>query len=49
MKTRSWFSVSDRSMLAWAGFCRNVPDYGPVYAGMTMTANAAVEPYKKVS
>jgi putative SOS response-associated peptidase YedK len=44
-KTRSWFSVSDRPLLAWAGFCRNVPDYGPVYAGMTMTANAAVEPY----
>lgn len=43
--TRSWFSVSDRPMLAWAGFCRNVPDYGPVYAGMTMAANAAVEPY----
>jgi putative SOS response-associated peptidase YedK len=44
-KTRSWFSVSDRPLLAWAGFCRNVPNYGPVYAGMTMAANAAVEPY----
>ena len=44
-KTRSWFSVSDRPLLAWAGFCRNIPDYGPVYAGMTMAANAAVEPY----
>ena len=44
-KTRSWFSVSDRALLAWAGFCRNVPDYGPLFAGMTMTANAAVEPY----
>jgi putative SOS response-associated peptidase YedK len=44
-KTRSWFSVSDRPLIAWAGFCRNIPDYGPVYAGITMAANAAVEPY----
>lgn len=44
-KTRSWFSVTDRPLIAWAGFCRNIPDYGPVYAGMTMTANTTVEPY----
>jgi putative SOS response-associated peptidase YedK len=44
-KTRSWFSVDRQPLVAWAGFCRNVPDYGPVYAGMTMTANEAVEPY----
>jgi putative SOS response-associated peptidase YedK len=37
-KTRTWFSVKDQPITAWAGFCR-----GPVYAGMTMTANAAVE------
>lgn len=44
-KTRSWFSVKDRPLLAWAGFCRNIPEYGPVYAAMTTTANSAVEPY----
>src|SRR3546814_12386230 len=30
--------------MSWAGFCRNLPDQGPVYAGMTMGANAAVMP-----
>jgi putative SOS response-associated peptidase YedK len=41
--TRTWFSVKDQPIAAWAGFCRNLPDYGAVYAGMTMTANAEVE------
>lgn len=41
-KTRTWFSVKDQPIAAWAGFCRNIPEYGPVYAGMTMAANAAV-------
>lgn len=44
-KTRSWFSVSGEPLVAWAGFCRNTPELGPVYAGMTMTANALVMPY----
>lgn len=44
-KTRSWFSVKGEPIVAWAGFCRNVPDVGPVFAGMTMTANSAVEPW----
>lgn len=43
-KTRTWFSVKDQPIVAWAGFCRNVPDLGPVYAGMTMEANAAIPP-----
>jgi len=43
-KTRTWYSVKKQPIIAWAGFCRNVPDYGPVYAGMTMEANAAVAP-----
>lgn len=43
-KTRSWFSVRDRPVVAWAGFCRNLPEGGPVYAGMTMEANAAIPP-----
>lgn len=44
-KTRSWFSVKDEPLVAWAGFCRNLPDVGPVFAGMTMAANDAVMPY----
>lgn len=43
-KTRTWFSVMDRPILAWAGFCRNTPEFGPVYAGMTTEANSAVLP-----
>lgn len=43
-KKRTWFSVKDRPIVAWAGFCRNLPNIGPVYAGMTMTANEAIPP-----
>lgn len=44
-KTRSWFSLKGEPLVAWAGFCRNLPDVGPVFAGMTMTASDAVMPY----
>ncbi|MDH7640258.1 SOS response-associated peptidase family protein [Sphingomonas oryzagri] len=44
MKTRAWFSVRGEPILAWAGFCRTLPDFGPVYAGMTMDANTAIPP-----
>jgi len=44
-KTRTWFSVMDAPIAAWAGFCRNSEEFGPVFAGMTMTANALVMPY----
>ncbi|MFZ2994641.1 SOS response-associated peptidase family protein [Sphingobium sp.] len=43
-KTRTWFSVKDQPIAAWAGFCRNIPGEGPVYAGMTMEANEAIPP-----
>jgi putative SOS response-associated peptidase YedK len=43
-KTRTWFSLIGEPVMAWAGFCRNLADYGPVYAGMTMTANSLVAP-----
>lgn len=43
-KTRTWFSVKGQPMFAWAGFCRNTEELGPVYAGMTMDANNAVAP-----
>jgi len=41
-RTRTWYSLVDQPIMAWAGFCRNTPEFGPVYAGMTMEANAAV-------
>ena len=44
-KTRTWFGVKDEPLMAWAGFCRNTAQFGPVFAGMTMTANSAVLPY----
>lgn len=43
-KTRTWFSLAGQPIMAWAGFCRNIPDVGPVYAGMTMEANEAIPP-----
>lgn len=44
-KTRTWFAVEGEPLVAWAGFCRNTPEFGPVFAGMTMTANEAVMPF----
>lgn len=44
-KTRTWFSVTGEPLFAWGGFCRNTPELGPVFAGMTMKANDLVEPY----
>lgn len=44
-KTRTWFSIEGEPIAGWAGFCRNTPEFGPVYAGMTMTANDVVMPY----
>jgi putative SOS response-associated peptidase YedK len=44
-KTRSWFSVRGEPLVAWAGFCRNLPDVGAVFAGMTTAANDVVMPY----
>jgi putative SOS response-associated peptidase YedK len=44
-KTRTWFSVPNEPLLAWAGFCRTTEEFGPVFAGMTMTASELVMPY----
>jgi putative SOS response-associated peptidase YedK len=43
-KTRTWFSVKGEPIAAWAGFCRKTPEFGPVFAGMTMDANEAIPP-----
>lgn len=44
-KTRSWFSKNRKPLMAWAGFAKNTPDFGPVFAGMTMTANEKIRPF----
>lgn len=44
-KTRTWFSVTGEPLFAWGGFCRNTPELGPVFAGMTMRANELIMPY----
>jgi putative SOS response-associated peptidase YedK len=42
--TRTWFNVKGEPLYAWAGFCRNTEEWGPVFAGMTMDSNEAVLP-----
>jgi putative SOS response-associated peptidase YedK len=44
-RTRTWFSVKDEPIFAWAGFCRNTELWGPCYAGMTSNSNDAVRQY----
>lgn len=41
--TRTWYSIPEEPIFAWAGFCRNTEE-GPVYAGMTCDSNPAVGP-----
>jgi putative SOS response-associated peptidase YedK len=43
-KTRTWYRVKDAALFAWAGFCRNTPEWGPVFAGMTTDSNVLVTP-----
>jgi putative SOS response-associated peptidase YedK len=43
-KTRTWFSVKDQPIMAWAGFCRRTEEFGPAYAGMTMAPNEIIPP-----
>jgi putative SOS response-associated peptidase YedK len=43
-KTRTWFSLHRQPLMAWAGFCRNTPEFGPVFAGMTGEATETVRP-----
>lgn len=44
-KTRVWFSLNRQPLMAWAGFCRNTPEFGPVFAGMTGVANEKIRPF----
>lgn len=43
-KTRTWFSVTDQPVFAWAGLWRPSAEWGDVYAGVMTEANAAVAP-----
>jgi putative SOS response-associated peptidase YedK len=40
--TRTWFSVRDWPIFAWAGFCRNTEEWGPVYGAMTTDSSTVV-------
>ena len=42
--TRTWFSVRDEPIFAWAGLWRVSDEWGPVYSGVMTDANEAVAP-----
>ncbi|ENN83767.1 hypothetical protein RHSP_40842 (plasmid) [Rhizobium freirei PRF 81] len=43
-KTRTWFSIKDEPIFAWAGLWRVSDEWGPVYSGAMTDANEAVMP-----
>lgn len=43
-KTRTWFSVTDQPVFAWAGLWRDSAEWGPVYAGVMTACNEAIRP-----
>lgn len=42
--TRTWFSLRDEPIFAWAGLWRVSDEWGPVYSGVMTDANEAVAP-----
>ena len=42
--TRTWFSVKDRPIFAWAGMWKNSDEWGPVYSGLMTDCNEVVRP-----
>ena len=42
--TRTWFSVRDRPIFAWAGMWKNSDEWGPVYSGLMTDCNEVVRP-----
>jgi len=42
--TRTWFSLRDEPVFAWAGLWRVSDEWGPVYSGVMTDANEAVAP-----
>jgi len=43
-KTRTWFTVLDRPIFAWAGLWKNSDEWGPVYSGLMTDCNEVVRP-----
>lgn len=43
-KTRTWFSLHDRPIFAWAGLWRDSAEWGPVYSGVMTDCNEAIRP-----
>ena len=43
-KTRTWFSVKDQPIFAWAGLWRDSAEWGPVFAGVMTDCNEAIRP-----
>jgi len=43
-KTRTWFSVKDEPIFAWAGLWRDSAEWGPVYSGVMTDCNEAIRP-----
>lgn len=43
-KTRTWFSLRDQPIFAWAGLWRVSEEWGPVYSGAMTDANDDVAP-----
>ncbi|HEY0114570.1 MAG TPA: SOS response-associated peptidase family protein [Allosphingosinicella sp.] len=43
-KTRTWFSVKERPISAWAGMWKDSPEWGAVYSGLMTDCNEAIRP-----
>jgi putative SOS response-associated peptidase YedK len=43
-KTRTWFTVRDQPIFAWAGLWRESAEWGPVYSGVMTDCNEAIRP-----
>jgi len=43
-KTRTWFSVKDQPVFAWAGLWRESAEWGAVYSGVMSDCNEAIRP-----
>jgi len=43
-KTRTWFTVRDQPIFAWAGLWRVSEEWGPVYSGLMTDCNEAIRP-----
>ena len=43
-KTRTWFSVKEQPIFAWAGLWRPSDEWGPAYSGVMTDCNEAIRP-----